>query len=261
MRRKSNAKKAIIFSFVVAFLVCSAPFIFSEKEPRIQFKEEQKDFGKVKQGAVLTHAFVFKNIGDETLRITKVTSSCGCTAAMPSDKEIAPGKSSEVKVTFNTRGYGGKLSKYVQIRSNDPKNPIKQLTVSADIEVPPQPRIELAPYSLDLGLFLESDEIQARAKIKNKGERELSVEFNHREASFFSEGKEISSLLKIAAGKEKEVEIRIPPRKRAGLLREYILLKTNDPRRPSLSLYMSGYVITKNQLKELFARYKDILNK
>jgi len=44
------------------------------------------------------------------------------------------------------------------------------------------------------------------------------------------------------------------------MIREYILMKSNDPQRPTLSFYLSGYIISKQQLKELFARYKDILN-
>ncbi|MCK4363836.1 MAG: hypothetical protein KAW85_03475, partial [Candidatus Aminicenantes bacterium] len=66
--------------------------------------------------------------------------------------------------------------------------------------------------------------------------------------------------LKIAAGKEAEVEIRIPPGKRKGVMREYVVIKSNDPMKPNLSLYLSGYITTKQQLKELFARYKNILD-
>jgi hypothetical protein len=42
-------------------------------------------------------------------------------------------------------------------------------------------------------------------------------------------------------------------------LREYVLLKTNDPQRPNLSLYVSGYIVTRAQLKELFRKHKDVL--
>jgi hypothetical protein len=51
----------------------------------------------------------------------------------------------------------------------------------------------------------------------------------------------------------------IPPRPKKGLIREYILLKSNDTRRPNLSLYVSGYIVTKKQLKELFDKYEKII--
>jgi hypothetical protein len=55
------------------------------------------------------------------------------------------------------------------------------------------------------------------------------------------------------------VTVKIPSLNRTGALREYVLLKSNDNLRSTLSLYISGYVVTKEQLKELFDKYKKIL--
>ncbi len=43
--------------------------------PSIMFTEERHDFGEVKQGEKLEYEFHFKNIGDETLIIKKLTAS------------------------------------------------------------------------------------------------------------------------------------------------------------------------------------------
>ncbi len=260
MNRLLSEKSRISLVFILACLLLSAGPIFAGKGPKIKFREESKDFGKVKQGKVLTHIFVFKNEGDETLKIKKVTTSCGCTAVMLFKEEIAPGEEGEIKITFNTKGFEGKNTKYIDVESNDPDQPRKRLTISAEIEIPPRPRIFLDRYAIDLGLILEKEEIQARTKIKNRGELELRVSCTHKSASFFSGGKKITFPLKIAAGKEAEVEIRIPPGKRKGVMREYVVLKSNDPLKPNLSLYLSGYLVTKQQLKELFAKYKNILD-
>jgi hypothetical protein len=248
------------FLTLFVFLVFSSGLLGGEKAPKIKFKEDLWDFGSVKQGQILTHSFLFTNEGEAPLLIQRVRTTCGCTAALVSKKEIAPGKDGEVKVTFNTRGYEGHMSKYIYVESNDAAEPRKQLTVSAKIDVPPRPRIDLDRYSLDVGLILDNEAIQAKTKIRNTGELELRVECSHKDASFYQQGGQISFPLKIPAGSEAEVEIRIPPRKRNGLIREYILLKSNDPYRGTLSVYLSGYIITKKQLKELFAKYKDILD-
>lgn len=260
MRKESNAIKHMSFALMFVFLFCSVSLFFAGKGPSMKFTKDTIDFGKVKQGKVLTHVFMFTNEGDSTLTIKRVRQSCGCTAVLLKDKEIPPGKTGEVKVTFNTRGYANKVSKYIYIDSNDPEQPSKRLTVSALIEVPPQPRIALDRYSQDLGLFLEDEEVRAKAKIKNIGELELRVSCSHKDATFYSSSKPVSFPLKIRAGSETEVEVRIPPRKRKGMIREYILMKSNDPRRPTLSFYLSGYVITKQQLKDLFAKYKGIID-
>src|SRR4030066_1175425 len=72
-------------------------------EPKIKFKETVWDFGKVKQGEGLSHEFVFANEGDATLVIQKVSTSCGCTAALVSAEKIQPGKEGRIEIKFDTR--------------------------------------------------------------------------------------------------------------------------------------------------------------
>jgi len=249
-------------SFYPALLVLVGFFTFvsilaANKGPVLKFEKEMWDFGSVKQGKILTHVFKFRNDGDAILAVKRVRTSCGCTAALVSKKEIPPGKQGEIKVTFNTRGYEGRVSKFIYIESNDPQESKKQLTVSALINVPPRPKISLDRYSIDLGLFLQSEDIETEAKIKNTGELELEVEFSHKSASFHIDNKKAPTPLKIPAGKEVEVRIKIIPRQKVGLMREYVLLKTNDPMRPNLSFYISGYIVTKIQLQQLFKKYKN----
>jgi hypothetical protein len=248
-----------IILFLSLFMIFGLGAIFAEQGPQVKFQEEKWDFGKVKEGQVKSHVFAFDNTGDAPLLIKRVRTSCGCAAALISDKNVQPGKKGELKVTLNTRGYEGNIAKYVYVESNDRSQPVKQLQISAQVEVPPQPRIDLERYSVDSGLILEGEPIPAKAIIRNRGERELRVSFSHRDATYFYEGKPIDSELRIAAGKDAEVEIKIPPRAKQGLIREYILLKSNDARRPNLSLYISGYIVTKKQLKDLFDKYEKIV--
>ena len=246
------------FSVFIFFLLAGS-LALAYKGPEIQFDKEVWHFGQNKQGEILIHVFTFTNGGDAPLKIKQVRTSCGCAAALVSKKEIEPGEKGEIKVTFNTKGYGGNVAKYVFVESNDPEQPNKQLTVQASIEIPPRPQINLDRYSVDMGLILESEDIQTQTRIKNEGELELNVEFSHNNASFFVGGKKIDSQLKIPAGKEVEVKMEITPRSNVGLIREYVLFKTNDPMRPNLSFYVSGYIVTKHQLKELFDKYQDKL--
>jgi hypothetical protein len=257
-RRWSHRLGAALLLGAVVTALALVP-LQAQQKPAIKFKEKSWDFGKTKQGTVLTHVFRFENAGDATLIIRNVRTTCGCAAALISSREIQPGKTGEIKVTFNTKGYEGNQTKYLYVDSNDPKDPKAQLAVKAAIDVPPRPRIELDSYSIDLGLILESEGIETQATLSNPGERELSVEFSHKDAEFKIGRKAVPSPLKIAAGKEVTVNMKITPRRNLGLIREYILLRTNDPMRPNLSLYISGYIVTTEQLQELFDRYKDKL--
>ncbi len=59
---------------VVILLVFLFP-VLVYAEPKIKFDNEVHDFGTVQQGDFLEYAFVFTNVGNEDLSITKLTGS------------------------------------------------------------------------------------------------------------------------------------------------------------------------------------------
>ena len=127
--------------------------------PELKFKEDSRDFGKIKQGDIVKHYFVFSNTGDLDLVLKDVRTSCGCTAANVSDKKISPGKKGKIKVVFDSKGFSEKVNVYINIESNDPARPLKQLLITADVQGPPQPGIELDHFKLDIGVILEKEVI------------------------------------------------------------------------------------------------------
>ena len=260
MRRIHTATTWVKIRAMVLVFMLSGSLCFADKGPKIQFKESKWDFGNKKQGEVLKHTFRFENVGDETLVIHRVRTSCGCAAAMLSKKELAPGEKGKIEAKFNTQGYYGEQNKFIYVESNDPSESVKQLMISASIDVPPSPKIELDSYTTDLGLVLEGEELQTEFNIRNRGELELTVTPFHKDAVFYIKGRKLSPPLKVAAGKTQQVEIRIPARKKKGLVREFVRLQSNDPMRSTLSLYLVAYSVSKVQLKELFDKYRRILD-
>lgn len=259
MRVQTRVKRTAIVPALAAVLAFGALPLAAAKAARIQFKEEAWNFGKVKEGVTLSHEFAFKNAGDADLVIEKVRTSCGCAAALVSEKTVPPGREGKVGVTFDTRSYSGKVTKYIYVDTNDPSEPNKELTISADVEIPPRPRINVEPYNIELGLLLEGEAVKGRFLLSNTGELELKAECVHRDAKYAVKGKPAPANLKVAVGKEVEVEFQIPSETRSGAIREYILIKSNDPVRSTVSVYISGFLISREQLKDLFKRYKDIL--
>jgi len=245
-------------ALAVLVLASAAPS-FAAKGPKIVFKEDAWNFGKSKGGDDLVHEFVFKNEGDAALHIKNVETSCGCTAALVSDKSVDPGKTGRIKITFSTRGYSGEVSRFVYVESDDAALPRVQLKISAAVDVQPQPRIDLDRYGFDGGLLIEGDELIAPVTIFNKGELELKVEASLPGAKFLLGGKPAAFPVKIAAGKDLELTVKLSLANRMGPVREYVLLKSNDPMRTTISVNLSGYIVTKEQLKQTFQKYKDLL--
>lgn len=258
MSNRAARRLCAVIVPAVALLLASGA-LAQAKKPRAVFKSTTHDFGKVKQGDVVSHEFVFTNEGDATLVIDKVETTCGCTAALASDQKIPPGKEGRIKTTFDTRGYSGRLTRYVYLVSNDAESGRRELSLVADIEVPPSARIDVDKYNVDMGLCLEGETPSAKIVIKSTGERELKVEFAHENVKFFSGGRPLASPFFLPSGESREVELRFPPQARPGVQRDYVLIKSNDPVRSTLSVYVSRYVITQKELKELFDKYKSVL--
>lgn len=101
--------------------------------PVIYITETQYDFGKVNEGDKVNHTFTFVNKGSANLIIKDIKTSCGCTAALLSQDNLAPGQEGTLKIELDTKNRSGKMSRTVTINSNDPNDPAKILTIYADI--------------------------------------------------------------------------------------------------------------------------------
>jgi hypothetical protein len=92
----------------------------SHSQPGDQFDLTMFDFGKVNQGEVVKHEFVFTNTGTATLEITAVRPGCGCTTAGIWDKLVEPGKTGIIPLQFNSANFGGKVFKSATVTCSDP---------------------------------------------------------------------------------------------------------------------------------------------
>jgi hypothetical protein len=110
-----------------------APPPLAGPRPRIAFDREAHDFGVVRQEQDLATEFTIRNDGDATLRLGAVRSDCGCSTAVASSKEVAPGAKTTLRVTFATSTMSGPVTKRVKVASNDPERPEAELRVRVDI--------------------------------------------------------------------------------------------------------------------------------
>ena len=93
-------------------------FIFlSTKAQEFKFEEEIINYGTINKGANGERTFIFTNIGNKPLVISRVQSSCGCTIPKKPEKAILPGKKGEIKVSYDTKRIGG-FVKSITIYSN-----------------------------------------------------------------------------------------------------------------------------------------------
>jgi hypothetical protein len=106
----------------------------SERAPRIAVEPEGFDFGQALKNKELAKEFLVKNHGSADLVIEKVSTSCGCTAALLNERDrlLKPGASAPLQVKLKT-SLPGRLVKSVLIKSNDPSRALYEFKVQAEV--------------------------------------------------------------------------------------------------------------------------------
>ncbi|MBU2916236.1 MULTISPECIES: DUF1573 domain-containing protein [Reichenbachiella] len=105
--------------------------------PHISFITSSYDFGDITQGDKVNYTFEFTNDGNQPLLLSNVQTTCGCTASSWPREAIAPGESSKIDVTFNSRGKIGHQNKVITITSNASNNP-ERVKIVTNV-LPPAP--------------------------------------------------------------------------------------------------------------------------
>lgn len=111
------------------------------KTPMFSFEQTEHDFGNLPEGPKAGYVFKFTNVGAEPLVIANVQASCGCTQPTWSKDPVAPGKTGEIFVEYNTQGRPGSFSKAVTISSNATE-PSKVIFIKGKVEPLAQPTPE-----------------------------------------------------------------------------------------------------------------------
>lgn len=102
--------------------------------PQLFAPKLSHDFGVVRQGDDVKTEFTITNKGKEELKIFKIKSSCGCTVGSADKLSLKPGESTQIKVTYSSKGMMGDESRNVTIYSNDPVRPEQTLTIKAQVK-------------------------------------------------------------------------------------------------------------------------------
>ena len=91
------------------------------------------DFGDMKQQQTKIGVVTVTNEGAGLLRIQDVKADCGCTVPTLANNTLAPGESTEIEITFNSKKFNGTVIKAVNIISNDPINPQVDIMIKANV--------------------------------------------------------------------------------------------------------------------------------
>jgi hypothetical protein len=207
--------------------------------PRITFPETVYDFGVMWQDQEVTHEYAFTNTGKSALKINTVTSSCGCTAALPSKKEFSPGESGTIKATFHSGRYRDRVTKHITVDSADPVQPRVVLTLTGIVKA----ELDVLPSSLYIGSL----------RIGESTERLVTLSPVEVKKFTILEVKADSPLLQVSApepgpaGKEGSYQLKIKfgPADKVGRVNTNVIVRTNLPHTKEVTIAVFGRIVEK----------------
>jgi len=165
----------------ILFIICAVSIFPQLMLPQVGVQQSEHNFGDINQGDVVTHSFVISNTGGDLLKISSVKASCGCTAANPDKNELKPGESTNIVVTFNSKGRKGPQTKTVTVTTNDPEKPQVTLHIKCNVLVNETTKnkngakIFFPETQHDFGKVQQGKKVEYTFNFENKGTESLII--------------------------------------------------------------------------------------
>jgi hypothetical protein len=208
----------------------TAPAIQAEATPlgpKIQFATPIHDFGRAQAGDLVKYSFVFTNGGDQSLEISNVQPSCGCTTAGDWSRKVAAGQTGTIPVQFNSANFNGQVFKTISVTSNDKQKPTVVLQLKGTVWKP----IELAPQYSVINVPPDATSASATVRIINHMEEPLTVSAPESNNRMFG-----TTLTTNQPGKEYQLVIASVGELSTGNVQGKVTLQTSSSKTPVLDI-------------------------
>jgi len=173
-------RKALIFFSLVTLFFFLPVLSFAQKikksnsSPRIELSEKSWDFGHVPREIKVSHIFLIKNSGTDTLVISRVRSDCGCTHTPLSKSRVPPNQTAELELIFNPLKFRGQISKAVSIVCNDTSGSSTDIAFTAQVGLE-NPMVKLNPQGILFGELTPAQKLTKNVRVRNTSGTAISI--------------------------------------------------------------------------------------
>lgn len=210
--------------------------------PKVSIQQLTHDFGNINENEIVKHTYVISNNGGDLLKILDVRASCGCTAAKPDKSELKPGESTDLVVSFNSKGRKGPQSKTVTVVTNDPDTP--NITLSFKCNIVINKTVEnkfgailfLPETQHDFGKVPEGKKVEYTFNFENKGTESLVIKDVKTSCGCTAA---VVSNNSIKPGEVGSIKVDFDTKNRSGRNSKSITIVSNDTKQPNkvLTIY------------------------
>jgi hypothetical protein len=211
---------------------------------KITMPEIVWEFGRIPEGSMVSHLYPIKNVGTDTLKITEITTSCGCAKAPLNKWVIAPGDSAQIEFIFAAGRFEGEEVKTASISSNDiSSSQVKiylsgRLVVNISFTLP----ATISPSRIDFGSTGEESDDKRQLQIRNISPAALTVDV----LDYPRDWVELdNSRMVIKPGDIQELEITLKGDKRGTGFNKSVTLEINGEKEFRFTIPLSRKILPK----------------
>jgi hypothetical protein len=207
------------------------------KAPAPTFIEH--DFGTVPTGTLCTHTFKFTNIYSVPLQVVDIRTECGCLKAYPPNKVLEPFEEAEFTVTMNAAAFKGSVTKKLFVTVG----PNFYSTAELQFKANSREDVMLTPGQIDFGTVAQGDKSTKAITLRYTGKQK---DWKITEAPIVSSN-QLDVVVKEAArgfvSTDYTINVTLKDKADGKALFETIILKTNDPATPTITIGVLGNVL------------------
>lgn len=125
------------------------PPLMQQAEPILRFDKNSLDIGTLTEDDTpQTYRFTGRNMSKEAVTVTKVRTTCGCTAAELPARKILPGETATIVLTYHPKNHPGTINTdaFVYLSCSE-KHPVARLTLTGNV-VPGADEWARYPYAM-----------------------------------------------------------------------------------------------------------------
>jgi hypothetical protein len=238
---RSPAPRSFSKPFLLALLVVTAVLTGGAfAQPSAVFPETVIDVGAVNKGERASYEFTVQNEGDQSLEITEVKPSCGCTVA-EYDKTVKPGGAGKITAVVDTTNFKGPIAKSVKVFTNDPTNPQINLVIKANIKT----HVEIDPgYARFVAVHGEPN-AKSVQRVWSREKPDLQIlgaesPYPHVKVSYAEAT--VDEREGGVSGSQWRVTVELDTDAPVGPMADYIDVTTDHPERQTIRIPVSGFV-------------------
>lgn len=219
----------------VALILSTLPAM-SLAAPIIYSPESTFDFGTILQGQDVTHIFTVENRGTNPLLLGDIRTTCGCTAATTSNKNLLPGGNATIKVVFDSKDASGRTSKEVVIANNDPTAPSYSLRLTGTVS----PRFQVAPAQVNLGMLAAGSIKTITLSVTNHSGETTQILSAGSAQQFITQ--KLVFPVSLPVGKTIEIPVSVTAPKEGRFISGTLTIKTTSRHKPEIAVPIYGTI-------------------